>query len=451
MPNLSAARQHHPGSALPSRIRAGSCRAAPGRAARPSSDGAASRPRSPTSRSRSSRRQPAEGAAGADARAGPDGPHPRRRPEAPRGRQGQGREPLSMTWRPRPGSGAHPLGAGGGGRGLARWSYAGMARSSGPWRGEVIDEERVVELIATAARPEGNRGGGRGGRGPPAPGPQEPLAWRDRGVLRGPRGAGRRRSWLHGPSSSPCATCASRWCKWSRGHRGPGYGRRHRQPGHRPVVGSVMAIAAAPVALFLGYGPWAAIGIALLAGGRRAAQRRPGRLRGVQPIVATLGMLVAGRGIALVLAQGRLTELFDPTLQAIGTDRVAGIRSPSWRRRSWPCSSGWSCGAPPSAGTWSRSAATGAPACSLGCWCGHAAGRVRGQRAAGRPGRGSTPPGWGRRSVVRRAAHRAERDHRRGGGGTRLTGGRVRILGTLAGALLRQPSRPPGSRTTCLT
>ena len=91
-------------------------------------------------------------------------------------------------------------------------------------------------------------------------------------------------------------------------------------------VGSIMAIAAALVPLYLGYGPWVAIGIALLAGG--AVGLVNGGLVafvGVQPIVATLGMLVAGRGIALVLAQGRLTELFDPTLQAIGTDRVAGI------------------------------------------------------------------------------------------------------------------------------
>ena len=91
-------------------------------------------------------------------------------------------------------------------------------------------------------------------------------------------------------------------------------------------VGSIMAIAAALVPLYLGYGPWVAIGIALLAGG--AVGLVNGGLVafvGVQPIVATLGMLVAGRGIALVLAQGRLTELFDPTLSAIGTDRVAGI------------------------------------------------------------------------------------------------------------------------------
>jgi galactofuranose transport system permease protein len=91
-------------------------------------------------------------------------------------------------------------------------------------------------------------------------------------------------------------------------------------------VGSTMAIAAALIPLYLGYGSWVAIPIALAAGG--AVGLVNGGLVafvGVQPIVATLGLLVAGRGIALVFAQGRLTELFDPTLQALGTDRVAGI------------------------------------------------------------------------------------------------------------------------------
>ena len=36
-------------------------------------------------------------------------------------------------------------------------------------------------------------------------------------------------------------------------------------------------------------------------------------------------MLVAGRGIALVIADGRLTEIFDPTLTALGTGSVAGL------------------------------------------------------------------------------------------------------------------------------
>ncbi|MDQ1463277.1 MAG: galactofuranose transport system permease protein [Actinomycetota bacterium] len=40
---------------------------------------------------------------------------------------------------------------------------------------------------------------------------------------------------------------------------------------------------------------------------------------GVQPIVATLSLLVAGRGIALVITSGGLIELFNPTLNKLGS------------------------------------------------------------------------------------------------------------------------------------
>lgn len=91
-------------------------------------------------------------------------------------------------------------------------------------------------------------------------------------------------------------------------------------------VGSVMAIAAAMVPLYIGYGPWPAIVIALVAGALLGVLN--GSLVaffGIQPIIATLGLLVAGRGLALVLADGRLVELFDPTLQSLGNGTIAGI------------------------------------------------------------------------------------------------------------------------------
>ncbi len=91
-------------------------------------------------------------------------------------------------------------------------------------------------------------------------------------------------------------------------------------------VGSVMAIASALVPLFLGYGVGVAIVVAIVGGalvgvvnGSLIAFAR------IQPIVATLGLLVGARGLALVLAQGRLTEVFDPTLTWIGSGNVAGI------------------------------------------------------------------------------------------------------------------------------
>jgi len=90
-------------------------------------------------------------------------------------------------------------------------------------------------------------------------------------------------------------------------------------------VGAVMALAAATLAASLEQGPWAAMGLAILAGA--AAGLVNGTLVGVmriQPIVATLGLFVAGRGIALVIAEGRLTEIFDPTIRSIGTSPWLG-------------------------------------------------------------------------------------------------------------------------------
>jgi len=91
-------------------------------------------------------------------------------------------------------------------------------------------------------------------------------------------------------------------------------------------VGSVMAIAAALIPLYIGYGLWPAMAIAVLAGAVVGLVN--GGLvafAGIQPIVATLGLLVAGRGLALVFADGRLVELFDPTLNTIGNGAVLGV------------------------------------------------------------------------------------------------------------------------------
>lgn len=91
-------------------------------------------------------------------------------------------------------------------------------------------------------------------------------------------------------------------------------------------VGSTMAISAALLPLYLGYGAWPAIAIAVLAGAAVGAVN--GSLVAfarMQPIIATLGTLVACRGLALVLAEGRLTEIFDPVLGALGNDAVLGI------------------------------------------------------------------------------------------------------------------------------
>jgi ribose/xylose/arabinose/galactoside ABC-type transport system permease subunit len=50
----------------------------------------------------------------------------------------------------------------------------------------------------------------------------------------------------------------------------------------------------------------------------------------VQPIVATLGMLVAGRGIALVITGGALIELFVPFFKVVRLGKLFGIPYVMW-------------------------------------------------------------------------------------------------------------------------
>ncbi|MGK5444483.1 ABC transporter permease [Micromonospora sp. URMC 105] len=96
-------------------------------------------------------------------------------------------------------------------------------------------------------------------------------------------------------------------------------------------VGSVMALAAAVLPLYLGFGLWPAVAMALLAGA--AAGVLNGTLVavvGLQPIVATLALLVAGRGLALVIADGQLKQIRNPDLLALGTDELLGLPVVAW-------------------------------------------------------------------------------------------------------------------------
>lgn len=93
-------------------------------------------------------------------------------------------------------------------------------------------------------------------------------------------------------------------------------------------VGSIMAIASAVLAKFVTGG--SPIGVAMLAA--VAAGLLVGVFNGlvvafarVQPIVATLGVLVAGRGIALVITGGALVELFVPVFKDIRLGKFLGI------------------------------------------------------------------------------------------------------------------------------
>ncbi|MYS19475.1 MULTISPECIES: ABC transporter permease [unclassified Streptomyces] len=91
-------------------------------------------------------------------------------------------------------------------------------------------------------------------------------------------------------------------------------------------VGSTMALASAVLPLYLGYGLLPGLLVALLAGvavglvnGSLVA------LVGLQPIVATLALFVGGRGLALVIAHGRLKQISDPDLLGLGTNSVLGV------------------------------------------------------------------------------------------------------------------------------
>ena len=91
-------------------------------------------------------------------------------------------------------------------------------------------------------------------------------------------------------------------------------------------VGSIMALSAALVPLYLGYGAAAATLVALVVG--LAAGVFNGLLvarLGIQPIVATLALLVGGRGLALLLAGGQLVDVRDPDLLFLGSGDVLGI------------------------------------------------------------------------------------------------------------------------------
>ncbi|GAA4629716.1 ABC transporter permease [Actinoallomurus vinaceus] len=94
-------------------------------------------------------------------------------------------------------------------------------------------------------------------------------------------------------------------------------------------VGSVMALATALLPLYLGYGVGPAILVALLGGvavglvnGSLVAFVR------VQPIVATLALFVGGRGLALVLAGGQLKDVHNAALLDLGSSSVVGVPLP---------------------------------------------------------------------------------------------------------------------------
>jgi ribose/xylose/arabinose/galactoside ABC-type transport system permease subunit len=96
-------------------------------------------------------------------------------------------------------------------------------------------------------------------------------------------------------------------------------------------VGSVMALAAALIPLYLGYGAVAAILMALVAGAAVGLVNGLLVARvGLQPIVATLALFVGGRGLALVISEGKLQEVRNPDFIALGSGDFLGLPVLVW-------------------------------------------------------------------------------------------------------------------------
>lgn len=96
-------------------------------------------------------------------------------------------------------------------------------------------------------------------------------------------------------------------------------------------VGAVIALAAAFVPLYIGYGVTTAIVVCVLAGivagllsGSMVA------LAGVQPIVATLSLMIGLRGLAVIINGASAKQVTDPALVSLGIDDLLGIPKMAW-------------------------------------------------------------------------------------------------------------------------
>src|ERR671917_1599127 len=88
-------------------------------------------------------------------------------------------------------------------------------------------------------------------------------------------------------------------------------------------VGSVMALASAFLPLYLGYGWPVAVLVVLLVGALAGLVN--GSLVafvGIQPIIATLALLVGGRGLAQIFAGGQSLPITDPAVLWLGQGRL---------------------------------------------------------------------------------------------------------------------------------
>jgi ribose/xylose/arabinose/galactoside ABC-type transport system permease subunit len=206
-------------------------------------------------------------------------------------------------------------------------------------------------------------------------------------------------------------------------------------------VGAVIALASAFIPLYLGYSSWVAITVCLIAGavsGMVAGSMIA--LANVQPIVATLALMIGLRGFAVILNGASAKPVNDPTVLGLGIDQVLGVPKMAWVALVLVLLTGFVI----------RRTTFGRQLVAIGD-------NRAASQLAGLPVRRVVLSVYVVSGVLAAIAgilivgHGAEADPSNYGlnyelsaitavvvGGTPLTGGKVRVLGTVAGALLMQ-------------
>jgi ribose transport system permease protein len=206
-------------------------------------------------------------------------------------------------------------------------------------------------------------------------------------------------------------------------------------------VGATIALAASVMPLYLGYGPAPAIALALLLGaGAGLLGGAMVAFAGVQPIVATLALMIGLRGVAELLNGDAAKPVFDPTILDLGENSVLGLPVMAWIAVAATLAVAFTV----------RRTTFGRQLVAVGD-------NKRASLLAGLPVRRILLTVYLVSGVLAALAgvlivgHGAEADPANQGldmelnaitavvvGGTPLTGGRVRVLGTVAGALFMQ-------------
>jgi ribose transport system permease protein len=91
-------------------------------------------------------------------------------------------------------------------------------------------------------------------------------------------------------------------------------------------VGAVIALAASLIPLYLGYNAGFAIVVCVIGGAvAGSVSGLMVAVAKVQPIVATLALMIGLRGVAIIFNGNQAKPVNDPTLGAIGLDSVGGV------------------------------------------------------------------------------------------------------------------------------